>query len=64
MPELPEARFDRYVREGLSPQDAGVLSAIADMYTRWGKEDLAIKQYERLKVMHGSALPGSGDGGV
>ncbi|TMQ10071.1 MAG: tetratricopeptide repeat protein, partial [Deltaproteobacteria bacterium] len=30
------------------PQDAGVLSAIADMYTRWGKEDLAIAEYERL----------------
>ncbi|MGE3459982.1 MAG: HEAT repeat domain-containing protein, partial [Kofleriaceae bacterium] len=30
------------------PSDAGVLSAIADMYQRWGKEDLAIAEYERL----------------
>ncbi|HET9620327.1 MAG TPA: HEAT repeat domain-containing protein, partial [Kofleriaceae bacterium] len=30
------------------PQDTGVLSAIADLYMRWGKEDLAIVEYERL----------------
>src|SRR5262249_18385807 len=34
-----EARF---------PSDAGVMSAIADLYQRWGKEDLAIAEYERL----------------
>ena len=28
--------------------DAGVQSALADLYTRWGKEDLALKSYERL----------------
>ena len=28
--------------------DSDVLSAIADLYMRWGKEDLAIVEYERL----------------
>nr|MBA3452668.1 HEAT repeat domain-containing protein [Deltaproteobacteria bacterium] len=53
---------ERYLRRGLEkkgmetlarlqgrfPNDAGVLSAIADIYQRWGKEKEAIEQYERL----------------
>ena len=30
------------------PSDPSVLGAIADFYTRWGKDDLAIAEYERL----------------
>ena len=53
---------DRYARRGKDkqatevlarlqqrfPSDAGVIAAIADLYQRWGKEDLAIAQFEKL----------------
>ena len=47
LPELPEARFERYVAAGLSAQDAGVLVAereIADYYDAVVKADAPAKR--------------------
>ena len=51
LPELPEARYDRYTAEGLSPQDAGVLVAereIADYFDATVAAGAAAKISEKI----------------
>ena len=38
--------------EGRFPSDPAVMSAVADLYLRWSKDDLALAAFERLARLH------------